>query len=223
MDQYHDDDNEEMEMGLSDDGSSDFEDGVSVISFPEELADFYPEDKSFVNSFIELYILVDKLIKMIQFTRNKASISDGEQFWDDEDQAITNFRAAKIIIDLKVIKIKCKSEMRSSLGKLLPLPDTVLDMVLRSILCGDSLEEYKFEEVPAEDIGKINMMYGRLTSIFIILRDVNEASLENTRIDLIDLTAGFRETACMEEEEEANLASLPGDVEEAGAGAAKVD
>ena len=223
MDQYHDDDNEEMEMGLSDDGSSDFEDGVSVISFPEELADFYPEDKSFVNSFIELYILVDKLIKMIQFTRNKASISDGEQFWDDEDEAITNFRAAKIIIDLKVIKIKCKSEMRSSLGKLLPLPDTVLDMVLRSILCGDSLEEYKFEEVPVEDIGKINMMYGRLMSIFIILRDDEEASLENIRIDLIDLTAGFRETACMEEEEEANLASLPGDVEEAGAGAAKVD
>ena len=224
MDQYHDDDNEEMEMGLSDDGSSDFEDGVSVISFPEELADFYPEDKSFVNSFIELYILVDKLIKMIQFTRSKASISDGEQFWD-EDQAITNFRAAKIIIDLKVIKIKCKSEMRSSLGKLLPLPDTVLDMVLRSILCGDSLEEYKFEEVSVEDIGKINMMYGRLTSIFILLRDDDEASLENTRIDLIDLTAGFRETACMEEEEEeeAHLASLPGDVEEDGAGAAKVD
>ena len=80
MDQYQDDDNEQMEMGLSDDGSSDFEDGVSDISFPEELADFYPEDKSFVNSFIELYILVDKLIKMIQFTRDKASIRDGEQF-----------------------------------------------------------------------------------------------------------------------------------------------
>ena len=219
MDQYHDDDNEEMEMGLSDDGSSDFEEGLSDISFT-----FYPEDNSCVNSFIELYILVDKLIKMIQFTRNKASISDGEQFWDDEDQAITNFRAAKIIIDLKVIKIKCNSEMRSSLGKLLPLPDTVLDKVLRSILCGDSLEEYKFEEVTAEDIGKINMMYGRLTSIFILLRDDDEASLENTRIDLIDLTAGFRETACMEEEEEeAHLASLPGDVEEDGAGAAKVD
>ena len=223
MDQYQDDDNEQMEMGLSDDGSSDFEDGVSDISFPEELADFYPKDKSFVNSFIELYILVDKLIKMIQFTRDKASIRDGEQFWDDEDQAITNFRAAKIIIDLKVIKIKCNSEMRSSLGKLLPLPDTVLDMVLRSILCGDSLEEYKFEEVPVEDIGKINMMYGRLTSIFILLRDDDEASLENTRIDLIDLTAGFRETACMEEEEEAHLASLPGDVEEDGADAVKVD
>ena len=215
MDQYHDDDNEQMEMGLSDDGSSDFEDGVSVISFPEELADFYPEDKSFVNSFIELYILVEKLTKMIQLYR--ASVSDGEQFWDED-----HFRAAKIISDLKVIKIKCKSEMRSSLGKLLPLPDTVLDMVLRSILCGDSLEEYKFEEVPVEDIGKINMMYGRLTSIFILLRDDDEASLENTRIDLIDLTAGFRETACMEEEE-AHLASLPGDVEEDGAGAAKVD
>ena len=220
MDQYHDDDNEEMEMGLSDDGWSDFEDGVSDISFTE-LANFYPEDNSCVNSFIELYILVEKLIKMIQFTRNKASIIDGEQFCD-EDQDISYVRAAQIISDLKVIKIKCKSEMRSSLGKLLPLPDTVLDMVLRSILCGDSLEEYKFEEVAVEDIGKINMMYGRLTSIFILLRDDDEASLENTRIDLIDLTAGFRETACMEEEE-AHLGSLPGDVEEDGADVVKVD
>ena len=81
--------------------------------------------------------------------------------------------------DLKVIKLKCKSEMRSALGKVLPLPDTVLDKVLGSILHDDdnSLEEYKFEEVSVEDIGEIKMMYGSLTSIFLRLRDQVEASV----------------------------------------------
>ena len=62
--------------------------------------------------------------------------------------------------------------MRSALGKVLPLPDTVLDKVLGSILHDDdnSLEEYKFEEVSVEDIGEIKMMYGSLTSIFLRLR-----------------------------------------------------
>ena len=104
---------------------------------------------------------------MVLFARDDASLAVS-----DEEQAISYFMAAKLISDLKVIKIKCKSEMRTSLGKLLPLPDTVVDKVLKSILCGSSLEEYKFEEVPAENIGKINMMYGRLTSIFVILRNV---------------------------------------------------
>ena len=45
---------------------------------------------------------------------------------------------------------------------------TVLDKVFGSILHDDdnSLEEYKFEEVSVEDIGKIKMM-----SIFLRLRD----------------------------------------------------
>ena len=62
--------------------------------------------------------------------------------------------------------------MRSALGKVLPLPDTVLDKVLGSIFHDDdnSLEEYKFEEVSVEDIGEIKMMYGSLTSIFLRLR-----------------------------------------------------
>ena len=104
--------------------------------------------------------------------------------------------------------------MRSALGKLLPLPDTALDKVLKSILNGDSLEEYKFEEVPAEDSRKINMMYGRLTLIFIILRDADEGanvfSLENTNVKIGALT-GFWVTTRMEEVEGSYLA---GDDEE---------
>ena len=116
---------------------------------------------------VDLYILVEKLIKITQLTRNKT------EDWGWDPLSFCFSTTAKLISDLKVIKIKCKSEMRSALGKLLPLPDTALDKVLKSILNGDSLEEYKFEEVPAEDIGKINMMYGRLTLIFIILRDAD--------------------------------------------------
>ena len=129
--------------------------------------------------------------------------------------------------DLKVIKLKCKSEMRSALGKVLPLPDTVLDKVLGSILHDDdnSLEEYKFEEVPAENIGKINMMYGKLTSIFVILRNEDAASLSLENIRIGALTS-FWTTAWMEEEK-AYLASLAGagddDEDGTGAGAAKVD
>ena len=65
------------------------------------------------------------------------------------------------------------------MGKVLPLPDTVLDKVLGSILHDDdnSLEEYKYEEVSVEDIGEIKMMYGSLTSIFLRLRDEVEASV----------------------------------------------
>ena len=216
MDQYHDDD----WVDYNDDEWSDFEDDFDfdykseLGSIPEELEDFYPEDNSCVHSFIELYILVEKLIKMIQFARNKAFPA-----LRDIEQAISYMRAAKLISDLKVIKVKCKSQIRSSLGKLLPLHDTVLDEVLKSILYGSSLEEYKFEEVPEEDIGKINMMYGRLTSIFVILRDEDAASLEYARIGAL---SSFWMTAWMEEEE-AYLASLPGDDDEDGAGAAQGD
>ena len=213
MDQYHDDD-------WVDYNDDDFDYDPVLSSIPEELADFYPEDNSCVNSFIELYILVEKLIKMIQFARNKAFPA-----LSDVDQAISYMKAAKLISDLKVIKIKCKSEMRTSLGKLLPLPDTVVHKVLKSILCGSSLEEYKFEEVPAENIGKINMMYGKLTSIFVILRNEDAASLSLENIRIGALTS-FWTTAWMEEEK-AYLASLAGagddDEDGTGAGAAKVD
>ena len=48
----------------------------SELSIPEELADFYPKseypkDNDSVNSFIDLYILIEKLMKMIHF-RNEA-------------------------------------------------------------------------------------------------------------------------------------------------------
>ena len=218
MDQYHNDANIRVLFFYDwvDYNDDDFDYNPWLSSIPEELADFYPEDKSCVNSFIELYILVEKLIKMIQFARNKAF--QGDQFF-------SCMRATELISDLKVIKIKCKSEMRTSLGKLLPLPDTVVHKVLKSILCGSSLEEYKFEEVPAENIGKINMMYGKLTSIFVILRNEDAASLSLENIRIGALTS-FWTTAWMEEEK-AYLASLAGagddDEDGTGAGAAKVD
>ena len=180
----------------------------SDLFIPEGLLDFYPEDNSCVDSFMDLYILVEKLIKITQFTRNET------EDWGWDPLSFCFSTTAKLISDLKVIKIKCKSEMRSALGKLLPLPDTALDKVLKSILNGDSLEEYKFEEVPAEDSRKINMMYGRLTLIFIILRDAdggaNVFSLENTNVKIGALT-GFWVTTRMEEEEGSYLA---GDDEE---------
>ena len=180
----------------------------SDLFIPEGLLDFYPEDNSCVDSFMDLYILVEKLIKITQLTRNKT------EDWGWDPLSFCFSTTAKLISDLKVIKIKCKSEMRSALGKLLPLPDTALDKVLKSILNGDSLEEYKFEEVPAEDSRKINMMYGRLTLIFIILRDAdggaNVFSLENTNVKIGALT-GFWVTTRMEEEEGSYLA---GDDEE---------
>ena len=40
----------------------------SELSIPE---DFYPKDNDSVNSFIDLYILIEKLMKMIHF-RNEA-------------------------------------------------------------------------------------------------------------------------------------------------------
>ena len=48
----------------------------SELSIPEELADFYPNirrtmSNDSVNSFIDLYILIEKLMKMIHF-RNEA-------------------------------------------------------------------------------------------------------------------------------------------------------
>ena len=143
------------------------------MSIPKVLADFYPKDTDSVNSFIDLYILIEKLMKMIHF-RNEAMEHNTEAVDLGSRALPVQFES-----DLKVIKLKCKSEMRSALGKVLPLPDTVLDKVLGSILHDDdnSLEEYKFEEVSVEDIGEIKMMYGSLTSIFLRLRDEVEASV----------------------------------------------
>ena len=111
--------------------------------------------KASVKSFAELYILVGKLIKIIQYKNKSAR-------WI-------------ITTELEMVKLKCMSEIKSSLGKLLLLPDLVVDKVFGYMISDTNFDEdYQFEEVDAEKIGILNMMYGRLASIYQNLRDADQ-------------------------------------------------
>ena len=57
-------------------------------------------------------------------------------------------------------------------GKVVPLPSVVVDKLLDHILGSESLggEDYKFEDISAEDIGPLNMMYGKISSVYQYLR-----------------------------------------------------
>ena len=67
------------------------------------------------------------------------------------------------------------SEMKSSLGKLVLLPDLVVDKVFGYMISDTNFDEdYQFEEVDAEKIVILNMMYGRLASIYQNLRDADQ-------------------------------------------------
>ena len=119
------------------------------------MEDFYPDAKTSVKSFRELYILVEKLIKIIQYKNKSAR-------WI-------------ITTELEHVKSKCMSEMKSSLKKLLLLPDLVVDKVFGYMISDTNFDEdYQFEEVDAEKIGILNMMYGRLASIYQNLRDAGQ-------------------------------------------------
>ena len=91
-----------------------------TIPIPADLAEFYPERKSCVKSFLELYVLCGKILKMIRL------IDDYYLYYNLED--------GKFVKDVKTVQVKCRLEISSALGKVVPLPSVVVDKLLDHIL-----------------------------------------------------------------------------------------
>ena len=144
-----------------------------TIPIPADLAEFYPERKSCVKSFLELYVLCGKILKMIRL------IDDYYLYYNLED--------GKFVKDVKTVQAKCRFKIRSALGKVVPLPSVVVDKLLDHILGSESLsgEDYKFEDISASDIGPLNLMYGKISSVYQYLRKCNNE--EMAEMDEIDL------------------------------------
>ena len=156
---------------------SDGEDETRVtIPIPADLAEFYPERKSCVKSFLELYVLCGKMLKMIRLI---------------DDYYVPYILAGKIVNDLKNVQAKCRVKSRFALGKVVPLPSVVVDKLLDHILGSESLggEDYKFEDILAEDIGPLNMMYGKISSVYQYLRKCNDEEMDDliTHADIGDI------------------------------------
>ena len=135
---------------------SDGEDETRVV-IPADLAEFYPERKSCVKSFLELYVLCGKMLKMIRLRLNL--IDDCYLYYSQV--------AGKIVKDVKTVQAKCKVKIRSALalGKV----------------------DYKFEDISAEDIGPLNMMYGKISSVYQYLRKCNNEEMDEIDLNKEDL------------------------------------
>jgi len=150
-------------------GINDDDDGPAI---PADLAEFYPEQKTCVKSFMELYVLCGKMLKMIKLI---------------DEHYVYVLQLCKFVLNVKTVQAKCRVKIRSALGKVIPLPSVVVDRLLDHILGRESLgdEEFKFEDVSAEDIGPLNLMYGKISSVYQYLRKCNnEGMAEMDEIDL---------------------------------------
>ena len=149
--------------GINDDGGP---------AIPADLVGFYPEQKTCVKSFMELYVLCGKMLKMIKLI---------------DEHYVYVLQLCKFVLNVKTVQDKCRVKIRSALGKVVPLPTVVVDKLLHHILGGESLgdEDFKFEDISAEDIGPVNLMYGKISSVYQYLRKCsNEDMVEVDEIDL---------------------------------------
>merc|ERR1719192_2641851 len=95
--------------------------------------------------------------------------------------------SSKFVMNVKTVQAKCSVKIRSALGKVIHLPSVVVDRLLDHILGRESLgdEEFKFEDISAEDVGPLNLMYGKISSVYQYLRKCNnEGMAEMDEIDL---------------------------------------
>ena len=149
--------------GINDDGGP---------AIPADLVGFYPEQKTCVKSFMELYVLCGKMLKMIKLI---------------DEHYVYVLQLCKFVLNVKTVQDKCRVKIRSALGKVIPLPSVVVDKLLDHILGGESLgdEDFKFEDISAEDIGPLNLMYGKISTVYQYVRKCsNEEMAEMDEIDL---------------------------------------
>ena len=146
-------------------------------AIPADLAGFYPEQKTCVKSFMELYVLCGKILKMVEYYGRLV-------------EYYAYATSSKFVMNVETVQDKCRVKIRSALGKVIPLPSVVVDKLLDHILGGQSLgdEDFKFEDISVEDIGPLNLMYGKISSVYQYLRKFNNQKM--MEMDEIDADIG---------------------------------